>query len=868
MKLPAAPCAVTRCLLTLSTLSSYASSSSIMIHEIARKGSEGICNGEDWLELFNNSTTEAVDLSQGYLLHDDKGMNDLDAFSFDAFVGREPLPPQGYLVLCTKASLAANTDPSLEEIPDPLSPQFGIGKSDTLTLLRIVDEDYSENSQVPTTSRNIGYTIVSSVGPLPGLVEEELNENVTYAYDAATGTYQYTSAPTPGAANVMSPLKTREEVTAEHKTVLAQQNDQGTAFFNFGLDGLPVEDGMDEMLQLHITMTPEDYAYTLQNASFEVYRPFLSATITDMEGRTLQEYNAPGRIRPKGQTSLYIAQCIATDTIPFQIDMDETDPTQTLFGVQRFYLRTHLGDYSYMRDWSYNRMLARFGLPHLRARSVQLIINENVVGPIYTLVEAPDQEYVFSRNFPNYAPESFALYKITNLDVTCGQYSKEEIASAAQRLNTDSGTPPYLFERGTHRPPVEQLGAFDGDQCIENYFRDAEGRDREDVVLAWLRYDQDCAKMRMEEGLIDRDLGQKEWDVAMEDFVRQHLDVVSSQCDQNCANSNLGEDIDLDNFLKTMAFYAVTLDQDSPIGNGNNYYLAQAGDGLGWKLQAYDFNFPFPAGCQTKVCDERLVHWSILRPTCTALEDNMLAGPLLTDPVLQRQYLAHVQTFVDTIYTNSSLTEQMTNHINATRPFINKDIYGAFGAYVGNEMSLDAASWREGATEQFPLLPTMKARGIDVKAQLDAIDAGTFKRGPIIGMSDNEPWEVCSDWRETEPPKSNCELGCQYEGCHMPGWTVQSYCDEEAGICYHGDVDERCENIAEGARYVGMESRLDGSLTFCRYAQGIPVATSECPSSGSIAVTLSQSAAGASLIARSWRWSLSLVALIAFSAIL
>ena len=842
----------------LATLSVVPAFASVKITEVARKGTTGVCEGHDWLELFNNST-EPVNLSQGYVLHDDKGVNDLDAFRFDAYAGK-PLEAQGYLVLCTKLTIGPTTagesavsDPTLAENPDPSSPQFGIGSTDTLTLVQM--------HNVTSASRNVAYTIMSTVGPLP----ETINAvDVTYAYDSESGTYQYTSTPTPEAANVITPLKTLEELTAELKATLAKQNDEGAAFFNFGSDGLPVENGMDDMLQLHITMSPEDYAYTMQNSSFEVYRPFLSAKVTDMEGTLIQAFDSPGRLRPKGQSSLYMAQCLGTDTMPFQIDMDDTDPTQTLFGVQRFYLRTHIGDYSYMRDWAYNRMLARYGLPYLRARHVQLIINEDSIGPIYTLMEAPDQEYVFSRNFPTYTPESFALYKVTNLGVLCGQYTQEEIDSAAARLD-DVSTPPYLFERGTHRPPVEQLGITEGDLCIENYFRDAEGRDKEDVVLAWLRYNKDCAKMRMEEGLIDRDLGQNEWDDVMEDFVERHLDVVTHQCDQDCANSDLAEDIDVDNFLKTMAFYAVTLNQDSPIGNGNNYYLAQAGDGTGWKLQAYDFNFPFPAGCQQEVCSERLVHWSILRPTCTALEDNMLAGPLLTDPVLQEQYLGYVRTFVDAVYTNSSLIEQMTNHVNSIRKYASKDIYGVFGIYIAAELSPDAAEWTAGITGQFPLLPTMKARGEDVKAQLDAIEAGTFQRGPIVGATENEAWEVCADWRETEPKTSNCELGCKYDGCHMPGWTVESYCNEQTGICYHGDYDENCQSIADGLKYPGMDDRMDGSMTFCRYARGLPVATSACPARGSVVVgvvgdggaTL-RSGAGESF-ATSWGWAMGAV---------
>jgi len=548
---------------------------SVIITEVASKGTTGVCQGNDWIELYN-AGTEAVDLSNGYVLCDDKGVNDPDAFRFKTFAGSS-LEPQAYLVLCTKLSSTNIDNAELVKIPDPSYPQFGIGDTDTLSLVKLSD------SYLESPSRNsLAYAILSKVGPLPG---DENTIDVTYAYDAESGAFYYTSTPTPAAANIISPLKTKQQLEEERRSALAAQNQEGAVFFNFGNDGLPVKDGMDEMLQLHISMEPEDYEWTSDHSFYEVYRPFQSAKVTDLKGNLIQAFDSPGRIRPKGQSSLYMARCLRTGTIPFQVDMDYTDPYQTLFGVQRFYLRTHIADGSYMRDWAYNRMLARFNLPYLRARSVQLIINDKIVGPIYTLVEAPDQEYVFARNFPDHKPDSFALYKITNLGVTCGEYSEEQIRNATARLY-ETNTPPYAFERGVHRRHVDQLGALQSGQCIDNYYRDVEGYDMEDVVLAWLRHNKNCAKMRLSEGLVDRDLGQSRWDDVLEDFLDRHLDVIKDRCNQGCTNSGLAQDVDVDNFLKTMAFYAVTLNQDSPIGNGNNYYLAQTGDGKGWKLQA------------------------------------------------------------------------------------------------------------------------------------------------------------------------------------------------------------------------------------------------------------------------------------------
>ena len=66
--------------------------------------------------------------------------------------------------------------------------------------------------------------------------------------------------------------------------------------------------------------------------------------------------------------------------------------------MEKFYLRNHFGDPSYVRDWSTHRMLRRFGLPYLRTRTAKLYINGEYTG-LYSLMEAPDQDYVFYRSF-------------------------------------------------------------------------------------------------------------------------------------------------------------------------------------------------------------------------------------------------------------------------------------------------------------------------------------------------------------------------------------------------------------------------------------------------------------------------------------
>ena len=75
--------------------------------------------------------------------------------------------------------------------------------------------------------------------------------------------------------------------------------------------------------------------------------------------------------------------------------------------------------------------------------------------------------------------------------------------------------------------------------------------------------------------------------------------------------------------MKTFAFYSVALALDSPISNVNNFYLAVTGIDEaagtpkgGWKLIAYDLNAGQSVLCNEKICNDRLVHWSVARPTC------------------------------------------------------------------------------------------------------------------------------------------------------------------------------------------------------------------------------------------------------------
>lgn len=819
----------------------------VLINEVSDKGTSTVCDGNDWVELYN-PTVAAIDLgAELYVLHDDRGLDSAETF---AFPPGSTIAAMSYMLLCTELTLDVGGDgdtaatAATEQVPDPNSPQFGIGGGDTISLTRI-RRAVSNNGTDPgfdiTQSRNGDFYEVVSKVALPNTDD---GFDVTFAIDPATGLYNYTSTPTPGADNIMTRVLTLEERNALFKEELQAQNDLATDFFGMDGRGFKTENAMDTILDLSFTMLEDDYNYLVQNKTFEQYRPFQSVAVKTTSGDEIVSLgNAPGEIRSKGQSSLFLATCVGTDTFPFQLEFAKNS---TLFGMERVFLRHHIGDYSYMRDYAYNIMLARFGLPHIRARKVRVTINDNLHG-FYTLMEAPDQDYVFHRSFPDFDPERYALYKIKSFAIDCGSYTEAEIATAEARLG-EMNTPPYAFERGEHKPQVPALSIFEIDQCIADYDENLWTRDYYDVILAWLRNNRSCSDMLLETGLIERDLGKNDFKEQMEEFIR--VDFSDEQvCDVGCTNSNLKNQVDVENWLKAFAFYAVTMNSDTPLINGNNYYLAQSGSEAnggvgGWKIVPYDFNLAEVVYCHDEICNDRLVHWSIARPTCTSLEANNVAGPLLADEQLHGQYLEYVREFVETIYGNESFVEELKEHAAEQDAYVRADFWSLYGAFYDLELAPDTVDWKD-EVPRFPLLPTMAARTEDVRAQLAAIDAGTFPRGPFVGVNgDNEPWEPCADWRLSEPNTTACPEGCDYVGCNMPGWTVPSYCDEQTGKCMHADYDEQCRGVYDGYFYAGMQDAEDGRKAFCRFSTGVPTRAMECPAVG--AVKLQDAESGAS----------------------
>lgn len=424
-------------------------------------------------------------------------------------------------------------------------------------------------------------------------------------------------------------------------------------------------------------------------------------------------------------------------------------------------------------------------------------------------------------------PFQRSLFKVKTFSLGCPNYN-DFAPFDPMRIN-ETSTPPYAFERGDHRVKAPVLGEDPSTidwsaymPCVNAFFDRILVQDWPDVSLAYERSGAtDCGSFLIDAGLIDRDLGNRESEPAMEQFINDNLG--SNTCDEGCKNSNLASQVDIENFLKMFAVYASIISTDSPMGNGNNYYLAGTGDGSGYKIFPYDHGSA-GAMCPGQTCDTPLIYWSIIRPTCASLESNQIVGPLLTNKTLHGQYLNYVGSFVNSVMGNSSFIDSLESHIKMIESDVREDYWSSPGSF-DIELSTNAMDWdREAAS--LPWIPFLKAREAEIRIQLDAIDAGTFPRGPHLEVG-VEPQELCVDWRSTEPFKKECFLGCKYEGCHETGWIVPSFCDVNSGVCSHGNAEPKCANVPDGGRYEGMERDI---LGVCWNVEGTPTLMSDCPS--------------------------------------
>jgi hypothetical protein len=161
--------------------------------------------------------------------------------------------------------------------------------------------------------------------------------------------------------------------------------------------------------------------------------------------------------------------------------------------------------------------------------------------------------------------------------------------------------------------------------------------------------------MLVDSGLVDRDLGVASVDTRLKAFLR----FLNSPGTKSAAE--LAEYVNVTNFLLNAAVYGTMVNQDSPMGNGNNFFIADPGDGGGFVILQYDHD----GGALGTLCHESCggdfeMRWSVAWPTCGALSDSPLFGPLLSDETYFAQYLGYVAAF-NQLYGSRALEDELVN---------------------------------------------------------------------------------------------------------------------------------------------------------------------------------------------------------------
>lgn len=142
-------------------------------------------------------------------------------------------------------------------------------------------------------------------------------------------------------------------------------------------------------------------------------------------------------------------------------------------------------------------------------------------------------------------------------------------------------------------------------------------------------------------GRVDRDYGPKSMEDPMISLLENKF--------YNKSVDDLTDSIDSDQWIRNIAVYTIMLNNDSPLININNWYMAATDAGVDdWKIVQYDHNGIATKGATTYLCGEayahRMVYWPILRPTCQSVEDHMIVGRVLNNEENMKKYLYYVQT--------------------------------------------------------------------------------------------------------------------------------------------------------------------------------------------------------------------------------
>lgn len=153
--------------------------------------------------------------------------------------------------------------------------------------------------------------------------------------------------------------------------------------------------------------------------------------------------------------------------------------------------------------------------------------------------------------------------------------------------------------------------------------------------------------------------------------------------------------------------------------------------------------------------------------------DHPILGRVLNDEQSWETYLNYVEEFVGVV--EASIAD-LRSYGNDIKTYIVDDWFATttnytVESYEESELGLDFSDYN---TASKPLLKTLSARLVEVKAQLDAIREGTMPRDGKYGENEN-----CPDWRDDDG--SDYIAGSTYveDSCAIPIPDC-----EQAGPCY------------------------------------------------------------------------------------
>lgn len=154
----------------------------------------------------------------------------------------------------------------------------------------------------------------------------------------------------------------------------------------------------DKVIDVRITIAPDDFQDMLDNASAEEYKP----ASVNYNGQQIDNIG----IRTKGNLSLRsVVQMSDSDRYSFKLSFNEY-VNQTLGGLEKINLNNNYSDASYMREYLAYELAETMGLPTPKYSFVNVYINDELWG-FYLAVEQIGTSYL-ERHFDN---AYGALYK-------------------------------------------------------------------------------------------------------------------------------------------------------------------------------------------------------------------------------------------------------------------------------------------------------------------------------------------------------------------------------------------------------------------------------------------------------------------------